>query len=348
MSEALTIEHDGDAGQEPRRGGQRPQREARHQQADPVTIELPSAEDDSEAIVAASARQIQQHDRQVAESRRVAAAAQARANAAEQALQQTNVARMNDQEALLAGVLESSTNEMAAARLAIRSAREVGDTDAEADAIQALSQATYRQSQVTGELGQLRAMKQQVPRPRQQQTQNGPTPEAQAWIDSHPAYLTDMVYRGAANEAHNTAIAAGLPEGSQAYVDHIDNLMEQHFGEGHGQSGRPVQPQRRDADVRNTSLPPSRGQGAGAGGYKRIQTILTKEPLLVQERAGNAMSVKFFSDEQRRDFQEGADACRMPLQEYVLDQINIAKERDAGGTGDLITTEGARYGSDRR
>ena len=351
MSESLTIDRDDDAIDQPRHGGQRPQREPRHQQPDPVTIEMPSAEDDSEAIVAESARQIQQHDRQVAESRRLAADAQARATAAEQALVQTNAARLTDQEALLAGVLESSKNEQAAARLAIRSAREIGDTDAEADAIEALAQATYRSSQASGDLAQIRAVQAQQPaRPRQasqQPAQNGPTPEAQAWIDSHPAYLTDMVYRGAANEAHNAAVAAGLPEGSQHYIDHIDRLMEDHFGAGHGQSGRQNAPPRRDANVRNTSLPPSRGQGAQAGGYKRVQTILTAEPLLVQDR-GNGMSVKFSSDEQRRDFEEGARISKMSLAAYVKDHIDIAKERAAGGDGNLITTEGARFGSDKR
>ena len=363
-SDTLTIETDsGEHVRQPRER-ERPVRDRVQPERDSaITIETVTADGvDPTEIVARSADQIKQADRSVAEARRAAAVATQRQQAAELALQQSQADRIIDHGAVLAATVESAKSEQAAARTAMRAAREIGDIEAEMEATETRSAATHRLTQASGELAQVRAITQNSRRnqPAPVQQQSGRSAEAQAWLDSHPAFNSDLAYRGVAIEAHNDALRFGLSEGSRAYVDHIDRIMEETYGEGHGQTAAPPrQPPRSQQDMsgRNgragdrtgSALPPSRGGGGGGGGWEKVSTILTPgTPLLVQNQGGGKMTVKFSSHTQQADFQEGADACKMSLNDYVLDQISIAKEIASGGNGDLVVGEGQTFGRNDR
>jgi hypothetical protein len=254
--------------------------------------------------------------------------------------------------------LEGAKAEQNAAKMAIRSAREMGDVDAELAAQEAFSGASYRIAQATGELEYLKAQ----PRPSQQRQAGGRTPEAQRWLDEHPRFNTDRKYRGVAIDAHNEAIREGNPEGSPQYVDYIDRVMAQEFGENHGHDDghdettdhqdpgarRPMNNQQRRPAA--TAVPPSRGSGAG-NGWKTMKTPLGD--LLVQDRSDGTRGIKFPNAKTQSDFEEGAmldkrasqspENFRKALAEYANEQVEIAREIAAGGNGDLVIGEGRSF-----
>lgn len=341
MSESLTIDADpGEVVTRQRR--QRPERPEREAPAERVAIEGVDETLSPEAALADSARQLQDRDRAVAEERRRARDAEQRARAAEAEAANARVARVTDHQAIVGQAIEGAKAEQQSARLAKRAAREAGDIDAEMAADEALGTATFRLSQATAELEALKRQPVQQP-----QRQAGRSAAAQQWLDEHPRFNTDRKYRGAAAEAHSEAIRAGNPEGSQEYVDYIDNIMRQEFGENHGREDQPdrgQQPMNNPGRAASTTVPPSRGSGGQTqGGFRPVKTLLDQEPLHVQRQPGGGMRIRFASARQQADFEEGAATCRMSLADYVQDQIRIVEEREAGGTGDLVTGEGARF-----
>jgi hypothetical protein len=342
MSDTVTITADnGDTYvRQPRNRRERDAPEV-HVEAEVITPEL-AVEDARE--------QLQAKDRQVAEARRVAREADQRRQAAEAQVIQAQEGRVNDRQTVVAQALEGAKSEQAAAKLAIRSAREMGDVDAELAAQEAFQGSTYRIAQATGELEYLRAQ----PRPSAQPQRTGRSAEAQQWLDDHPRFNTDRVYRGVATDAHNEALREGHSEGSRSYVDYIDQIMTREFGEGHGQAednqqgARPMaQPARRPG---STSLPPSRGGGTGSG-WKTVKTELGD--LLVQERSDGTRGIRFPNAKTQADFEEGAlldkRASRSPedfkraLAEYANEHVIIAQEQADGGNGDIVRGDGRAF-----
>ena len=344
MSDTVTI----DNGEEVvRRAPVRREREAR----DPGP--LVHIDDSPEVAVADAREQLQAKDRQVAEARRIAREADQRRQAAEAEVVRAKETQAIDRQTVVAQALEAARSEQTAAKLAIRTAREAGDVDAELSAQESFQGATYRIAQANGELEYLKAQ----PRPTAQPQRTGRTADSQRWLDDHPRFNTDRKYRGVAIDAHNEAPAAGNPEGSREYVDFIDRVMTQEFGEGHGQidSGEqqgeraPMNNSRRAAP---TAVPPSRGAGGGGtGGWKTERTLLGD--VLVQDRSDGTRGIRFTSPKVQSDFEEGAmldkRASRSPedfrraLAEYANEQVEIAREIAAGGNGDLVIGEGRSY-----
>lgn len=348
MSESLTIPaHTDTVSRQVRRD--RPDRQARYEPETPeTTIEVADGPS-PEAIIADGARQLQEKDREVAESRRIAREAQQREQAARREVEQARANQVTDRQAIIAQALEGAVAEQRAARATIRSARDAGDVDAEMSAVEALSAATFRVTQATAELEAAKSMRAAQPQQTQQQSAYAPSPEAQKWLDEHPRYNTDRVYRGAAHEAHNEAVRQGMPSGSPQYIDYIERVMTAEFGENHGQAqsggrSQPVPNERDRGPSARDGVPPSRGAGGGVnGGFQQVRTALHKDPVMVQRGANGSMKIRFSSTEQQKDFQEGADTCRMSLADYVLDHINVADEISAGGSGDLVRGEGAKF-----
>ena len=305
-----------------------------------------------EGAVADAREQLQAKDRQVAEARREAREADQRRQAAEAEVVRARETQAVDRQSVVAQALEGARSELTAAKMAIRSAREMGDVDAELAAQEAFQGATYRIAQANGELEHLKAQ----PRPSAQPRQTGRSAESQKWLDEHPRFNTDRKYRGVAIDAHNEALRNGLAEGGRDYVDHIDRVMTQEFGDGHGQEdggeqqgARPVHNQPRRSG--STSLPPSRGGGSGSGGWKTERTPLGD--LLVQDRSDGTRGIRFPNAKVQSDFEEGAmldkRASRSPedfrraLAEYANEQVEISREIAAGGNGDLVIGEGRSF-----
>lgn len=358
MSEALTIATDEGEGftRQPRR--ERAQR-TREVSDDPVEIIASGDTMSPEVALADSRQQLQSKDREVAEARRVAREATQREQAAQAEVARARESQVVDRQAVVAQAIETAKAEQSSARQALKTAQETGDADAMADAVEALSGASTRFNQATGELAWLKTQPKSAATP--QQNQHTPTPAAQKWLDEHPRYHSDEAYRSTAEGAHNAALRAGKAAGSDAYIQHIDQIMERVYGAGHGQSddgmtqpeeARPMNNQQRRPAP--SAVPPSRNSGGSGGGWKTIKTELGD--LLVQDRPDGTRGVRFPNAKVESDFKEGAmldkrashspEAFKKALAEYTNDHIKIAEEIAEGGTGDLIRGDGRTYGRD--
>ena len=83
---------------------------------------------------------------------------------------------------------------------------------------------------------------------------------------------------------------------------------------------------------------PSRG-GSGTANSHTVQTMLG--PVGVRQVNGEMLIT--IPSHIRELFNEGAKDCGMSVEAYAKDQIEIARERNAGGSGGLITSEGNIY-----
>lgn len=349
MSDHLVIDSSASVSRQPRRD--RADRQPNYQRDRPAEPTIEVADNPSpESVIADGARQLQERDREVAESRRRETEARQREQTARQEADQARQTQHQDRQAIVAQALEGAKSEQTAARATLKAAREAGDVDAEMGAVETLSAATYRVTQASAELEAMKAQ----PRPQPQRTQQSApriSDRAQQWLNEHPRYNADMPYRALAQYAHNEAIGQGHSAESQDYIDHIERVLTAQYGQDHGQVPRP-QTQRGREEVpadrgrgpsAQDGVPPSRGSGGGNGGFSAVKTVLHKDPVMVQKGANGAMRIRFSSTEQRKDFQEGADTCRMSLGDYVLDHINVADEIARGESGDLVRGEGAKF-----
>lgn len=355
MSQSTITIDQSDRGREVRRDRPaRPDRAANYEEKPPTTIIERGDDLDPAAVVADSARQLQDKDRQVVQERNARIRAEQEAANSRREAVTARATQLTDRQAIVAQALEGAKSEQLAARASLRSARESGDLDQEMAASELLSAATFRLTQASTELDALKRVQPQATAgdQRQQQTQqdaSAPSPEAQDWLDKHPRYKVDLVYRGAANEAHLEAIRLGLDEGGRDYIDHIENTMVANFGDDHGRVRAPNNGGNRDVDQGGRRSPgaqdglsPGRRSSGNANGFSPVKTVLLKDAIQVKRENG-ALRVRM-SREQEDQMREGAETCHMSLEDYIEDQIAIASERSEGGTGDLIDiTGGNRY-----
>lgn len=339
MSEALNIPGTETVTRRSRR--ERPEREVHREAEAPAAVIEGMAENMTpEAALADTRQQLEQQDRTVAEERRLRREAEQRAQAAERRVGQAEAVRATDRQSVVASALEAAKAEQTNARAQLKAAMEMGDSDGVAQATESLSGATFRLSQSTAELEWLKNQ----PKPQPGATQeHKPTGRAQRWLDEHPAFHSDDAYRSTAEGAHNAAVRAGKAEGSEAYIQHIEDIMVRVYGEGHGQAGTSNndggKPMNRGA--RGDAVPPSRGASSGSGGWQKIRTPAGE--LLVQKRADGSKGIKFTSADQQSAFQEFAELAKMSLAEYAADQLEIADEIAAGGSGDFVRGDGETF-----
>ena len=310
-----------------------------------------NAPDSLEAMLAASEAALAERDRQLADTNRRAQQAADEARQARDAAARANQGRVQDRAALVASTIEAASADKASATLALRTARESGDFDAEVKAQEMLASALYRHTQATAELNQMRAggAQQPVQRDQGQQQPHQPSEAAQRWLDSHPRYHTDRAYRAVAVGGHTAALEAGLAAGSQEYVDFIDNLVASVYGPNHGTGdaapitrGQPMQQHQQQPSSTSSAGPSNRGGGgSAAGGGNVVQTLLG--PVAVTRRGGQIAQVRLLprgGTDVTEDWKEGATIAGMDLGEYVKEQVLIAEERSAGGTGGWVHGDG--------
>lgn len=321
-----------------------------------VTFEAISDEPDPEEAMAEARRQLAASQQQTAEARRAARQAQQAAQHATAQAHEAATARLTDREIAITSVLDSATAELVAAKAAYRAARESGNIEDEITAQEALSRATTRETAAKTELERIKAAPKPAAQPQQSNPQGGPqmSAEAQAWIDSHPAFNADDEYHAMAILGNNRAIKAGHTEGSQSYVDFIDKFLEEKYGEGHGQiggnqqvqqpRGRQQQQQRSNA---GDGIPPSRHTGAGRGGWKDVPTDLGT--VHFQKGSDGALRVRFADKNTHENFIEGAKTSFRALYDRDPDRAlaDFAEEHineflEGGGT--IKNGDGRSYG----
>ena len=234
--------------------------------------------------------------------------------------------------------IESAKSDGEAAALALRTAREAGDFEAEVAAQRRLNAADFRFNQASAELQWLKNQ----PKPQAQQSGGRQiTPEAKRWLDEHPRYFTDPGYAAAAGAFDQEAVRSGLGEGSQAYVDYIERKMTALFGEGHGHAadGTGRQQMAEPRQVRGDAAPPSRGThgGGDSGGWRKVTTPLGE--VLMQQTPTGGRRYRM-SDEVKSNMIQGAQLERTydrdpdkTLANYVDSHVTMAMEdyTDADG-----------------
>lgn len=330
MSETLTVENE-PATRRSRR--ERPEREIHRESEPSVQIEDVSEQITPEQALADVQQQLKDRDRQLADERRAKQQEVQARQRAEATAAQANSARTTDRTSVVASAIEAAQAEQAAAELALTQAHEMGDIKGVAAATKLLSGATYRLTQATAELEWLKNQ----PKPAEQRQPDAPSEAAQRWLQDHPAFYSDEAYRSTAEGAHNSALRAGHAAGSQPYIQHIEGIMRQVYGEGHGQGGGTPRREAPRQASRGDSLPPSRG-GSSGGGYKRVN-IPTLGEVQYLDRSDGTRSIKFTSAAQAETFREGAEISRMSLAQYADDQINHMLE----GGGDIKIGDGGRF-----
>ena len=320
--------------------GERPERQVhREDNAPTLTMEVDGGGDtiDPTQALAESQRLLKEQETRLANEQRLRQQAEARER---QAAQSSATRQHQDRQTVVASTISSAESAIAAARTAYRGAREAGDLDAETEAQSALAAASAQFDRASAELEWLKSQTPAAPAAPQPNGSPSVSAETQAWLDSHPAYFQDDEYQAMAQFAHGKAVAAGHKSGSKQYVDFIDKYLEGKYGDGHGQVGgakQVSQSRERGGEI----APTRRTQNSGTGGYKTAKVGNLGSIQYLDTADGRRVKM---SKEMSDICREGAEVCRMPLDEYVNDQILIAQEIEAGGTGDIIYGDGKRNG----
>lgn len=334
---------------------ERPQREVHREEPEkPASLVIEDSGHDDitpEEALADSRRLLQEADRRTADAQKRQREAERRAADSQAQAQQAAAGRQSDRQTVVTQAIDAAKAEGTTAAVAYKLARESGDIEAEIAASQAIADARMRLHEAQREHDQIKA--QPAAQPKQG---NQFTPETQRWLDDHPAFFSDKRYERLARAAHDEAIRSGHRDGSQSYVDYIDGIMEEEYGEGHGQAPQPAakgdRPVRESRASGGGTLPPSRrGNGqSSAGAGKTVKTGLG--PLTLQVQSDGSRRIKFSSPDQRANFEEGAKISfphkydRNPAQalaDYVNEHIDHAQEIEAGGRGDIVYGEGSRH-----
>lgn len=309
-----------------------------------------------EEALAEAQRQIEAKDQQLAAERERVSRAERERDEAKRVGTEAHTDRLTQQEVAISSALAAGKAKKTAAQAKMRQARESGDFEGESAAIDEISAANFEVMRAEEAQRQFTQWKQRQPKPeeRQQQTrqetrnQGEPTAEAQRWLDEHPRYSSDAEYRADANASHQAAIESGCMEGSQAYINYIENRMTRLYGENHGQVGgqqrgmqqRPnggsmnqKQPQRAAS---STAAPPNRGGSerlpVGSAEYKDPSTGAVLR--LVQTSDGK----ETVSGTIPADWVTAAKWNGMSPASYAVEQLKIQEEMKQG-----INT-GLRYG----
>lgn len=318
-----------------------------------VVIESGPDHESPEDVLVETRRLLQESDRAGATARQQQRAAEERARQAETVAAQATATHTAGRQQTVASAIDQAKSEKTMALAAYKMAREAGDVEAEMQATDALSQANIRLSRATEEAEWLKSQ----PKPTVQPQQVRPSAAAQQWIDSHPEFNTNTRYHGMAIAASNEAIKSGLLDGSQEYVDYVDRVMTEEYGEGHGQGNsrrqtreEPVRERDRQPG-RGDAAPPSRSAPAGNAGWKTVETDLGT--ILYQDRRDGTRSIRFGNTAAQERYEEAAqttysrkwenatpkqrgDMLADTVQEYIME--------DQEGGGSIKIGDGRKYG----
>ncbi len=262
------------------------------------------------------------------------AAAESNAQQATAELNRVRSTQRDDQAAVLASAVEASTAERDRCASAWQAAMEAGDFKVAAELNKQLGMASAKLDRASGELAMLQESAKRGGG-QQQEPQQGVPARSQQWINAHPEFNT---HRQALLAKHAELITDGVMVESPRYFRELDAEYDRLTGAGSRQQesrDMPTPPRQQQFD----GGAPSRGNGTGGASGRTVNTLLGP----VSVRRSNGQDIMSITPNLRPRFEEGAKDCGMKLDEYVWDQVQIAREREAGGTGGLILEEGRTF-----
>lgn len=292
-----------------------------------------------------SSRQLQALQRQRDQEAQRRRQAERDAAAARREVGQMRNQRAQDGRVLMQQAASTAQAEIDAAKQAYRNARETGDLDAEAAAMEAMQQASARKALLDAQVAQMPA------EPTSGAGDAAPdlvvvngrqvTRTTAQWIREHPRFTSDRKYEGVAIQAHNDAVRSGHTVDTPEYFRYIESVLAEEFPDD-GDEAPPV----RQSDngggrsmSTNGGAPPTRHQGGGGNG-RTVKTLFG--PLIVRRSGSGGMQIQIPAG-QRQDWEEAARINNMSLGDYCKAQVDIAEERERGQTGGLITAEGQSF-----
>lgn len=150
----------------------------------------------------------------------------------------------------------------------------------------------------------------------QPQTAAGYSTSAQAWINSHPRYSTDVQYRQTAIAAHGMAIESGIAPDSRAYFDFINRQLDTTYPDT--QAGAAT----RRTPASSGGAPPARSAAAATSRDG------TPDASAIARHLG--MSVD--------DMRDGARIAGMPFDKYLKEHAAEMATKSGGGRATLRAT----------
>lgn len=310
-----------------RRARVAPERQLTDPQATDEQLDL-LPEDDQQTLT--PEQQADEHRRQVEElkrqqeSERIARLeAERRAQSMQTQIEAVQKNAETAQQQALDSQIDSQNRLVEQAKMALRSARESGDFDAEERALDSLTDAK----------AQLTILKQQkatpapqpVQQPQYQQSSqqmdayrgpHGYSKASEDWLTNHPRFDTEPYYKTMVLQAAQAAIQSGHTADSPQFFKFMDDVMEKAFPPAQTQQNQ-QQPSRRLAS--SMAAPPSRTAAGGARNGADSGDVSVQA-----QTVAKALGVTI------NDLEQFAKISKMPLDKYVAEQMTIIDEERRG------------------
>lgn len=258
-------------------------------------------------------------------------ASSARAEAAN-----ATVARVGDRESQIVASIAAADMALASAGAAFRAARESGDVEAEAKALDLLGDAKFEHKKWTEEKAKLEAAKPQIladAKKKAEAPQGNAEYDAAAnqWVAEHPLMNTDKEYTADALDAHTAAMARGHAPGSPAYLGHINTTLTRLYGKNHGHAAD--DDDKADTGARNgASMAASPGRESSSGFSHNGLRLITGSDGKYQV-SGNIPA----------EWRDAAKWSKMTEADYCVAQLLAAKERKEDNSGAQEYSGGVIY-----
>lgn len=256
--------------------------------------------------------------------------------------------RIAERESLLVTSIEGAKQNAATAKAAMRAARDSGNLDAEMEASENFSKATVRVEALTIEKNQFDAQKPTLIESAKKRGEVVATKaparaaEAQKWLDEHPRFETDPMYKADAIQAHNAALAAGISPNSPQYPQYLNTALGRIYGKEHGHEGGSTSQEDRHQEPdmsRSTShaAPPNRDGEAGGGAFS---TTVNGSTLRLTRDANGKPQI---SGQIPASWRDGARYCGMDEIPYAIDQMMILEEAKQGRNQLVTSADGGMH-----
>lgn len=185
-----------------------------------------------EELVAEYKKQMEEAKATTAAANKRAEEAEARAVSSSTRATEAAKSQIDTTEQSIETKLTSAKTKLAAVKQQLKQARTAGDTDAEVDLQDEMTNARYELNTAEWEKSNFAKWKEnqaKAPSPAADTRKNPYTEKEQAWIDSHEEFSSSKKFARVAKGAASDALAEGIKQDTKAYFDYIEEALKE-FG----------------------------------------------------------------------------------------------------------------------
>lgn len=330
-------------------------------------VTIVTAADDAtptdQAALETTRRALADRDAQIAQANAAARAAQTDAARHRDEAARLRARSVSDRRAVLGQAIETADSDLAAARVARRTAREAGDYEAENTAEEQITSALMRKQQAQTDLA---AMGEPTSGATTDQPAGGnggqatpPSPVTAKWLNDHPRFYQDPGYQRTAMAVHAQLAQQGITDinNPEAYIQTIEQELTKVYGQNHGHMPNNGGGAVNDRTDHTSSAAPSRGAGgnggAGGGNSGVVTLIHGLGQVRVRDLPNGGMQMSWLPNDggkTRDNMEEGAKLTypdqfatnpQQAIARYTQRQIEIARDyANSGGGFGAIPGEG--------